>query len=82
MQARIIAIVDTVAEKIRRAAADVGFDAVGFARADALDKEARGLDEWLSRGYAGEMAWLKREPERRTDPRVHYPAAKTVVALA
>jgi len=43
-----------------------GFDKVGFTRA-RLDDEAPHLEEWLDRGYHGEMRWMERDPARRTD---------------
>ena len=43
-------------------------------------KEA--LRRWLDAGYAGEMAWLERNWERRTDPQLVLPGAQTVVVLA
>lgn len=72
----------TLAETIKAKAIELGFDKVGVARADALvDDEAR-LREWLDGGLHGTMAWLEREPEKRADPRVLFPGAKSVVAVA
>jgi len=53
-------------EVIRSHARSIGFDLVGFAPA-RLPWEATHLTEWLDRGYHGEMAWMAREPGRRTD---------------
>ncbi len=69
-------------EKIRQKALEIGFDKVGFAPADALAEEGEQFREWLSRGYQGEMAWLEREPEKRTDPRALFPGARSVIAVA
>lgn len=55
---------------------------IGFAPAGALSGEASRLIEWIDRGYQGEMLWMEREPEKRSDPRVLFPAAKTVIAAA
>jgi epoxyqueuosine reductase len=38
--------------------------------------------DWLNRGYHGEMAWLEREPEKRIDPELIFPDAKTVISAA
>lgn len=59
----------------------LGFQAVGVAKADFLASEAARLDEWLSRGYAGEMRYLERNVDKRLDPRILVPGAKTVVSL-
>jgi len=37
---------------------------------------------WLADGRAGEMAWLERNQERRTDPQLVLPGAKSVIVLA
>ena len=55
---------------------------VGIVAATALTDERNRLNEWLARGYHGEMRWLAREPEMRTDPRRLFPAARSVVVVA
>ncbi|MEI7958801.1 MAG: tRNA epoxyqueuosine(34) reductase QueG [Verrucomicrobiota bacterium] len=37
---------------------------------------------WLGDGCAGEMAWMERNADRRTDPQLVLPGAKSVVVLA
>ena len=37
---------------------------------------------WLEDGRAGEMAWLARNTDRRTDPQLVLPGARSVVVLA
>ena len=70
-----------LAGQIREEARRLGFDAVGFARAEEHPHAAR-LREWLARGRHGGMAWMARAPERRADPRVVLPGALTVVSVA
>lgn len=71
--------------ELKRAIADkaraVGFDKVGFARAQLHEQSAR-LAEWLRRGYHGEMRWMERNPERRTDAGRILPNAQTLVCCA
>ncbi len=38
--------------------------------------------DWLADGRAGEMAWLGRNADRRTDPQLVLPGARSVVVLA
>lgn len=59
----------------------LGFDAVGVSRARFLEEEAKNLEEWLKRGYAGEMSYLERNVDLRLDPRKLVPGAKTVISL-
>jgi epoxyqueuosine reductase len=57
----------------------VGFDLAGVAPVDSLDDLAR-LPEWLERGYAGEMDYL-RDP-RRADPRLVLEGARSLIVVA
>jgi epoxyqueuosine reductase len=59
----------------------LGFEKVGFTRA-RLDEEAPHLDEWLRRGYHGEMRWMERDPARRTDASRNLANAHTLVCCA
>ena len=67
---------------IRDRALREGFDKVGIVRATQLDDEHNRLTQWLKRGYHGEMRWMARDPEMRTDPRQFFPAARSVVVVA
>lgn len=60
----------------------LGFHAIGIVRAEALDEERRGLEEWLSRGFHGEMPYLARDPAQRADPRKLFPDARSIIAVA
>ena len=68
--------------RIRDRALREGFEKVGIVRATGLDDERNHLIEWLGRGYHGEMRWMARDPEMRTDPRKLFPAARSVVVVA
>ena len=71
-----------MSDKIREKAVELGFDKIGFARAVALEDDAHRLSQWLGRGFHGEMAWLEREPHKRTDPREIFPEARSVISVA
>ena len=58
----------------------LGFERVGFAAAAACRDHER-VTAWLANGRHGDMAWMARDVERRTDPRRLLPGARTVVAL-
>ena len=68
--------------RIKDRAAREGFEKVGIVRATTLDDERQRLAQWLRRGYHGEMRWMARDPEMRTDPRKLFPAARSVVVVA
>lgn len=69
-------------QRIREKAAELGIQKIGFAPAHALQEDASRFFEWLRRGFHGEMAWLAREPEKRTDPRLIFPEARSVISVA
>ncbi|MGF1639423.1 MAG: tRNA epoxyqueuosine(34) reductase QueG [Rhodospirillales bacterium] len=70
-----------VKERIRRAAVDVGFDAVGFGVAEGDREDADHLAAYLADGRHGEMTWMETTAARRADPRALWPDARTIVAL-
>jgi len=67
------------AARIKARATQLGFDLCGVARADNFPELAY-LDEWLERGYAGEMAYMSRSAGRRADVRNVVAGARTVIA--
>jgi epoxyqueuosine reductase len=55
--------VTSFAEQIKDKAYEIGFHKIGITAAEHLLDEAEKLDQWLKKGFHGEMAWLAREPE-------------------
>jgi epoxyqueuosine reductase len=70
------------AERIRGKARELGFTHVGIAPATPLDEEEARLREWIGRGYAASMEWIGRAAEKRGDPRLVLPGARSVIAVA
>jgi epoxyqueuosine reductase len=66
---------------VKATARELGFDACGIAPVDAFP-ELMFFREWLDRGYAGEMAYLHRSADRRSDVRQVLPSAQTVIVTA
>jgi epoxyqueuosine reductase len=66
---------------IRQEAQRLGFDFVGFAKAEEMTQEARRLETWLNGGKHGKMSYLENHFEKRIDPRKLVEGAKTVVSL-
>ena len=69
-------------EKIKLKAREIGFAKIGIAKAEPLTAESERLSAWLERGYHGKMAWLEREPEKRSDPQSIFPGARSVIVVA
>jgi epoxyqueuosine reductase len=74
------AAVTISAAGIKREAAAAGFDLCGIAGA-ADHVELRYLRDWLDRGYAGGMEYLRRSADRRADVRHVLPTARSVISL-
>jgi len=70
----------TLEDQIRAQAAALGFTLCGFTRLTLLPRE-QFFTDWLAQGYAGEMGYLARNPERRLDPALPFPQARSVICL-
>ncbi|MBK9984979.1 MAG: tRNA epoxyqueuosine(34) reductase QueG [Saprospiraceae bacterium] len=68
-------------EKLKELALYHGFMGVGIAKAERMDEEAKHLEEWLAKGYQGEMSYMANHFDMRVDPRKLVPGAKSVVSL-
>jgi epoxyqueuosine reductase len=72
---------EDLTQRLKEQSRLLGFQKCGIVRAEALEAEEERLSEWLARSYHGEMHWMAREPESRTDPRKVFPAARSVVVV-
>jgi epoxyqueuosine reductase len=59
----------------------VGFDLVGFAKADMLENESKNLEEWLDKNYQAGMDYMQKNFEKRKDMKHIHPQAKSVISL-
>jgi epoxyqueuosine reductase len=66
------------AAAIKDKARALGFDLCGIAPAERFP-ELGFLQEWLDRGFAGDMAYLARSADRRADVRAVVPGAQSVI---
>lgn len=69
------------ATRIKKMAHDLGFSFCGISKAEFLEAEAPLLEQWLSRGYQGQMKYLEKHFDKRLDPRLLVPGAKSVITL-
>ena len=70
-----------LAAEVKNFARRLGFDLCGIASAEPSHYRQY-FQDWLDSGKAGEMEYLKRRVDERTDPAVYLPGAKTVVCVA
>ncbi|MFP5040403.1 tRNA epoxyqueuosine(34) reductase QueG [Parasediminibacterium sp. JCM 36343] len=66
---------------IKQTAQRLGFDYCGIARAGILENDARRLEQWLSNGMNGSMAYMANHFDMRIDPTKLLPGAKSVITL-
>jgi len=65
-------------ESLKEQASGLGLDVCGITSADPA-RHAAFYRRWTDEGRAGEMQWLAREPERRTDPGKVLPGARSII---
>ena len=66
-------------EAIRAKAAELGFVACGFARADAADAAGLEIKRWLEAGHHGTMGWMESRMHHRVSPLALWPEAKSAI---
>ena len=59
----------------------VGFDLVGFAKADILKQESEHLQQWLDKNFQAGMDYMERNFEKRKDVNQILSNAKSVISL-
>jgi epoxyqueuosine reductase len=67
--------------EIKRMALEHGFSFCGISNAEFLEEEAVQLDRWLKKGMQGKMSYMERHFDKRLDPRLLVPGAKSVISL-
>jgi epoxyqueuosine reductase len=71
----------TSTQFIKAKASSLGFSFCGISKAEFLEDEAPRVDEWLKRGYQGKMNYLENYFDKRLDPTLLVPGAKSVITL-
>ena len=66
---------------IKSLATQLGFSFCGIARAQFLEEEAKNMEEWLKRNYQGTMGYLENHFDKRLDPTLLVPGARSVISL-
>lgn len=71
-------------EKIKtEALASLGFSACGIVKPAAVDETvASQFRSWLSKGYNADMAYMENYEDKRLDPRLLMPEARSMICLA
>ena len=67
--------------KIKAQANSFGFLSCGISKADFLEEEAPRLEQWLNQKRHGSMSYMENHFDKRLDPRLLVPGAKSVISL-
>ena len=72
---------EALAQAVKAKARELGFDLAGITEAvpSTFAPEYR---DWVAQGYAGEMAYLTRNLDRRLDPRQLLPDARSIIVVS
>jgi len=68
-------------EFVKGTAHQLGFSFCGVSKAEFLSEEAPRLEAWLRNGNQGRMSYLENYFDKRLDPALLVPGAKSVVSL-
>ncbi|CAI9120010.1 tRNA epoxyqueuosine(34) reductase QueG [Brytella acorum] len=71
----------SVEVRIAEHARHLGFDAVGFCRAELSDDDKARLREFVDQGWHGTMGWMKERLDQRSDPQALWPDVRSVISL-
>ncbi|HWM83416.1 MAG TPA: tRNA epoxyqueuosine(34) reductase QueG [Pseudolabrys sp.] len=66
---------------LRQFAREQGFDAFGVTRPQTTELARRRFSEFIASGEHGDMDWLATHADRRIDPNVLWPDARSVIML-
>ncbi len=66
---------------VEEKAKEIGFDLVGFAKAEEFKDEIDYLEKWLKKGYQAGMTYMERNLDRRKNVSEILSGAKSVISL-
>lgn len=66
---------------VKTTAKKLGFDFCGISKAEFLEEEAPRLENWLKKNQHGEMAYMENYFDKRLNPKLLVPGAKSVISL-
>ena len=75
------AIIKSNTEILKSIALDLGFEQVGISKAERLESEEDRLTDWLKNDYHGQMNYMSNHFDKRLDPTLLVPGAKSVISL-
>lgn len=77
---RVLCLDDTAWREFRRFVTELGFSDVAAAPVRPV-KRAQAVKDWVDNGYHADMHWFARGLEKRLDPRLVQPDARSIIML-
>lgn len=74
-------VISEHSKTVKEAAKRLGFDFCGISKAEFLEEEAPRLERWLLQEQHGKMSYMANHFDKRLDPRLLVPGARSVVSL-
>ena len=71
-----------ISSQIKTKLLQSGFDDIGFTNIENIPDQRVKLEEYLSKGFHGEMFWLEKNKERRAHPKMIWNDAKSIIVLS
>ncbi|MDW8123105.1 MAG: DUF1730 domain-containing protein, partial [Armatimonadota bacterium] len=68
----------TISQQVKRRGLELGLDLVGIAPVGRPESFPQ-YEDWLQRGYHGEMTYMSRHRDKREDPELLFPGARSVI---
>ena len=72
---------ESINHKIINKANALGFEKIGFSKADFYKDDKKALDSWIKEKKHGTMYWISNRKEERSNIFKYFPTAKTVISL-
>ena len=70
-----------ISRLIKEKAVELGFLSCGISKVEFLEKEAGHLEEWLKKGYNGNMSYMENHFDKRLNPSLLVDDAKSVISV-
>ena len=71
----------TIPDDIKRLAFEAGFDLCGITTPDVIPHAKQAYENWIEIEYHGELDYMAKNIERRTDPSQILPGVKSIIML-
>ena len=71
----------SINQKIIDRANSLGFEKVGFSKADFYKEDQKILNSWIEKEYHATMRWIDNRKEERSNIFKYFPEAKTVISF-